>query len=120
MVELQFLQINKHFECSSDIEDIGRVTEVIFRHRESFDKYNRCHGKNKPPKFFGSPFLVGIFQYCDENSYCRVILNWWIFQLRQESRETELLPDKTMLPDSAVVERSFIEPGASYEAFTFL
>ena len=52
------LQINKHFECFADIEDIGRVTEVIFRHRESFDKYNRCHGKNKPPKFFGSPFLA--------------------------------------------------------------
>ena len=117
MVELQFLQINKHFECSSDIEDIGRVTEVIFRHRESFVKYNRCHGKNKPPKFV---FLVGIFQYCDEISYYRVISNWWIFQLRRKSRETELRPDKTMLPDSAVVERSFIEPGASYEAFTFL
>ena len=50
------LQMNKHFECSADIEDIGRVTEVIFRHRDSFDKYNRCHEKNTPPKFFCVPF----------------------------------------------------------------
>lgn len=46
--------------------------------------------------------------------------NLWIFHFGPKGRENKLLPDKTMLPDSAVVERSFIERRASYEAFAFL
>ena len=94
-----------------------------FRYWQSCESYFQTqrlqHTAKIPPQIFKYPFHTVILKvnciYFKTCWYVILDISLWI-----RKQKTERLPDKTMLPDSAVVERSFIEPRTSYEAFAFL